>query len=362
MARRRAAPAVDPVTQKPLPEGVWYRGPRQYLARKVVNGRRVAVTFEKASDAARWLREAQVDKDRGVFIDRTMADRTSVRSLLERYRANESPKKRGATQEIGHISVIEADDLALIKVGRLMSEDVVEWRERMVAASYAPATIVRRMNLLQTIINHACSEWSVKLSSNPVKGVNRPPGADKKRERVFRDADEEAAVLAACDADTNPWLGRIVRWALATAMRQGECVSIHRDKDLIGSVCIVRGLSGEGTKNEEIREVPLFDDALTILDQVRRLPKPICGRLFPIDQNILKMRFRRAMARAGVEDFTFHDLRHEATGRLAERFPNPLDLALITGHKDLKSLKRYYNVGGEDLLKRAVGRPGSAPS
>jgi integrase len=45
---------------------------------------------------------------------------------------------------------------------------------------------------------------------------------------------------------------------------------------------------------------------------------------------------------AGLEDLTFHDLRHEATSRLAKRYPNPMDLKRVTGHLTLKSLDRYY--------------------
>jgi integrase len=145
-------------------------------------------------------------------------------------------------------------------------------------------------------------------------------------------------------------------------MRQGELCSIHRKKDLQGQICIVRGLSGAGSKNDEVREVPLLEDALKVLAEMerRKMPIPTCQRLFPIDQNVLKMRWRRAMERAEIEDLTFHDLRHIATGRLALRYPNPLDLARVTGHRDLKSLMRYYNVRGEDLLKRAASA--AAPS
>jgi len=46
--------------------------------------------------------------------------------------------------------------------------------------------------------------------------------------------------------------------------------------------------------------------------------------------------------RAGLTNLTFHDLRHEATSRLARYLSNPLDLMRVTGHRDLKSLDRYY--------------------
>jgi len=92
------------------------------------------------------------------------------------------------------------------------------------------------------------------------------------------------------------------------------------------------------------------------------------GPVFRIDQNVLKMRYRRAVMRAGIDDLTFHDLRHIATSRLAKLYPNPLDLKRVTGHKDLKSLDRYYHatalqrvMPAERLLQR-VKRPGLTES
>ncbi|MFZ5463765.1 MAG: tyrosine-type recombinase/integrase, partial [Pseudomonadota bacterium] len=56
--------------------------------------------------------------------------------------------------------------------------------------------------------------------------------------------------------------------------------------------------------------------------------------------------------RAGIEDFHFHDLRHKATSRLAEKLPNVIELAAVTGHKDLRMLKRYYHPRAEDLARK----------
>jgi len=47
----------------------------------------------------------------------------------------------------------------------------------------------------------------------------------------------------------------------------------------------------------------------------------------------------------------FHDLRHEATTRLADKFALH-ELAKITGHRDTRMLLRYYHPRAEDLAKR----------
>jgi len=57
-----------------------------------------------------------------------------------------------------------------------------------------------------------------------------------------------------------------------------------------------------------------------------------------------KKTFRRAVIRAELKDFRFHDLRH--------KLPNPIELSLITGHTSLQMLARYYHVKPSDLVAK----------
>jgi integrase len=372
MARNRNTPALDPATSKPLPDAVAYRGPRQYRARKLVNGHRVTKTFTTARFAERWLTEIQVDRERGLFVDRSEAERHTLGQIIGRYRdeiLGEDSEKRGAEKERGHLKTVLEDRVCAVRMAFLSSADVAQFRDRMMALEYAPATIVRRLNLIQTIIEHARREWRVHIAENPAQIVKRPAGADRKRDRVFAPApngkrsptiangpppkSEEQRLLAACYADTNQWLGPVVRFAALTAMRQGEIVGLRwSDINFKHRTAMVRGAAGLVTKNGEIREVPLLPAAINIL---KRLKRSDVDRVFPIDQNVLKMRYRRAVVRAGIEDLTFHDLRHIATSRLAKIYSNPLDLKRVTGHRDLKSLDRYYHTTAEELAARMVG-------
>jgi hypothetical protein len=60
MVRKRIEISIDPATGKPLPDGIGYRGPGQYRARKLVDGRRFIKTFASARIAARWLTGVEV--------------------------------------------------------------------------------------------------------------------------------------------------------------------------------------------------------------------------------------------------------------------------------------------------------------
>ena len=60
--------------------------------------------------------------------------------------------------------------------------------------------------------------------------------------------------------------------------------------------------------------------------------------------------FSKLCRRTGIDDFHFHDLRHEATSRLFEKGLNPVEVATITGHKNTRMLMRYTHLRAEDLV------------
>tara|TARA_Y100001934_G_scaffold174367_1_gene206694 strand:+ start:117 stop:455 length:339 start_codon:yes stop_codon:yes gene_type:complete len=102
------------------------------------------------------------------------------------------------------------------------------------------------------------------------------------------------------------------------------------------------------TKNGESRDVPLSPLALELL---RDLPRNNRGdqAVFPLHFEALKSLWRRACARASIINLRFHDLRHEATSRFFEKGLNVMEVAAITGHKDLRMLQRYTHLRAEDL-------------
>ena len=51
----------------------------------------------------------------------------------------------------------------------------------------------------------------------------------------------------------------------------------------------------------------------------------------------------------GIEDFRWHNLRHEACSRLAERGWTVQQIQLISGHKTLQSLERYMHLNHEAI-------------
>ena len=83
------------------------------------------------------------------------------------------------------------------------------------------------------------------------------------------------------------------------------------------------------------------------------LPHSINGIVFPVERMTLYHAFAAACKRAKLDDFTWHDLRHEALSRLAERGDfSVLELAAVSGHKTLQMLKRYTHLQATKLAEK----------
>jgi len=60
----------------------------------------------------------------------------------------------------------------------------------------------------------------------------------------------------------------------------------------------------------------------------------------------------QAKNKANISDFRFHQLRHEAISRFFEKGLSIPEVALISGHKDVRMLFRYTHLKAEDILRK----------
>jgi integrase len=73
------------------------------------------------------------------------------------------------------------------------------------------------------------------------------------------------------------------------------------------------------------------------------------GSVFPIAENCIRLAWERVRSKAGITDLRFHDLRHEAVSRFFEMGMSVPEVALISGHKDVRQLLRYTHLSPESL-------------
>ncbi|HEX5394346.1 MAG TPA: site-specific integrase [Rhodocyclaceae bacterium] len=311
-------------------------------------------TFTKAADASAWASVIESEMERGVFIDRTEAEKNTLGDLLRRYLNEVSSQKKGRDSERYRLISLQHDPIAKIKAAGLSGKLMAEWRDQRLK-KVSGSTTNRDLNLISHVINVARKEWGIHIE-NPISMIRRPPENRARNRRLG--AGEEEKLLAELEMSTrsnqgtfegggsrNPWIRPLVVLALETAMRRSELLAL-RWQDVFLPDCYVRL---HDSKNGDSRDVPLSSRAHSVLEG---LPRHISGRVFPITSDAVKKAFTRAVARAGLGDFHFHDLRHEATSRIAEKLDNVLELSAVTGHKTLTMLKRYYHPRAKDLARK----------
>jgi integrase len=310
-------------------------------------------SFTALRDAEAWGRQIENELDRGLYLDRTEADKQTLGSILGRYLREVSPTHKGFKNETICITALKRDVLCSYRASALSGKLFADWRDRRLQ-TVGPATVNRELNLLSAAINVARKEWGVHIE-NPVAFIRRPH-AGKGRTRRLTD-DETRQLLAVLQVGgrrpdgtfdggaRNYWIAPLVQLALETGMRQGELLKLKwTDVDLTSRTAHLHD-----TKNGDARTVPLSTRAALLLSQ---LPHSIDGQVFPVTKGAVQKAFLRGCRRAGVHDLRFHDLRHEAVSRFFELGLNPMEVAAISGHKTLQMLKRYTHLKATELARK----------
>lgn len=355
----------------------------------------VTKSFRTKAEGQRWVRMVEAEIDAGTFVNRKAAEGTTLRSALERYKANITPRKKGAEAEVSLINTLCQVGIARRSLASLRSSDFAALRDQWIDEGYKPATVVRRLQMLSHLFTICRTEWNFEALYNPIRDVAKPK-VNNGRERLVERGDEEwdeddgdtekeldsgekddsnpadrEAVLDEIEhiaaATRSPVLRTAMRFAAMTALRRSEIAGLawSRVNLKAGTVHIPK------TKNGTARTPVISPEACALLESIA---SPRDGRVFPVRADALTRAFIRARDRArksyvercaekGVapsETFLvglrFHDLRHEATTMLARYFPME-DLAKITGHKTTSMLLRYYHPKVKDLAKKFPAFP-----
>lgn len=325
-----------------------------------------AKTFRTKRDAEDWSRRTEDEMVRGVYIQRGPAERMTVEVALTRYLREVTPTKRESTQ-VGERKKALAltRHLGKYSLAALSAEIVAQYRDtRLAGDADADGKPIPRSNntvrlelaLLSHLFTIAIKEWGIGLPFNPVSNIRRPaPGAGRNRRLTVT---ENKRLLAAVDAYSNPMFSWIVRGALETGMRLSEIAGLRLSQvDLQRRVIRL-----DHTKNSSPRTVPLTAAATQVFQNAVNNPiRPgetdllffgepgKDGRRRPY---MFDKAWTQAKLDAGLVNFRFHDLRHEAVSRFVEAGLSDQEVAAISGHKSMQMLKRYTHLRAEDLVEK----------
>lgn len=305
-------------------------------------------TFPTKREAEAWAQAVEADMRRGLYQSTSEAERTTLADVIDDFAISYAPahyKSRSDQKEAWRFQCAKLRaSLGAYALAAIDQKLVARYRDERLR-SVGESTVRKELYMLSKLLLYAQNERGIVLPrGNPVERIRKPADSAARERRLSN--DEWQAFEHECRKSRNPWLWPAVQLATETAMRQGELLSLRwSDIDFTRRIAMLHD-----TKNGEARAVPLSSAAVAVL---RALPRSTTGAVLPVQRMTLEHAFMYARERAGIKNFRFHDLRHEALSRLAERGDlSVLELAQISGHKTLQMLKRYTHLQAEKLARK----------
>lgn len=307
-----------------------------------VRGQRDSGTFPTKREAVEWA-AVRTTEMRAMATGQAGTVKT-VADALKEYAEKVSPTKKGELKEQVRLRAFlgQAWFPARVRLADLTPLHLVEWRDSRLKVT-SRGTVLRDMVLLSHVLETARREWRW-LPSNPMQDVRKPAEPDH-RERIITGL-EVRKMLRALGWSAGPVrsvghaVGNAFLLALQTGCRAGEICGIQWS-DVGDGFFVVDGKTGK-------RDVPAVPATLRTIERMRGYDYDF---VFGLKTQSLDAMFRKYRERAGLSGFTFHDARHTAATRLAQRL-HVLDLCKMFGWTNTTRALVYYNPKATDIGKR----------
>jgi integrase len=280
------------------------------------------------------LRKRQVAIAEGKYLDRKRQPRTTFDEMTQKYIEWAKVNKRSWARDVRSFRY-----MAPFFSGKRLSEVTpffIEGFKRKRAEQVSKRTVDIELSLLKHMYTKAM-EWGLAVE-NPARSVKlfRPHN-----ERVrFLGEEEVARLLDACEE----YFRSVVTVAVHTGMRVSEILGLRwPDVDFDSGLIRV-----ENTKNGRPRKVPMNETTRGVLLDLKK--RSVCEWVFvQKDDRSRSLRdvrkpFKRALARAGITDFRFHDLRHTCASLLVMKGIDLYTVQDILGHRDARMTQRYSHL------------------
>jgi integrase len=305
-------------------------------------------TFDTRAQADAWARALENEMDRGVFVSRGESERTTLKEALDRYWHEVASKKSHPQQEKQRIERWKLHELAHYHLAKLRGSDFAQYRDNRLNAGRATNTVRLELAIISHLFEVARKEWGMEGLPNPLKNIRKPSGS-KERDRRLQTGEYEA-LSAALAESSNPWVKPLFQFAIETSLRQGMLFELHWDWVDLQRQIIMIPMQFRSKENKAVpAALPLSKHAVQIL---QNLPHSIDGRVFATTQNAVVCVWKKTLKRVGIQGLRWHDLRHEAASRLFEKGLHPIEVASVTGHKNLNMLKRYTHLNPQVLAQK----------
>lgn len=325
-------------------------------------GQSASETFVRFEDAKAWGVDAERQIDRGEVPRASQIARLATFGDLVDLHI-EDMKSVGRAPRRSKAAVLRAlkQELGRKKIGEIDREEIVRFGRARAKAGAGPMTVGMDIGMIKLVLSHAAAVHGLAVRVEPVdlgrQALTRLGLVGKSRERDRRPSDEELQRLFERfdrnDRLTIP-MTRVVQFAIATAMRQAEIFRVvWDDYNPRTRMLTIRDRKDPRNKDGNDQRIPLLKlsgyDAVDLVEAQRLARTNSDPRIFPFNPRSAGTALRRACVEERIIDLHFHDMRHEGTSRLFEAGLQIHQVALVTGHRDWKMLRRYTHLRPEAL-------------
>ena len=308
---------------------------------RISGWRNFTKSFSKKSDAVVWVGELE-QKIRSAHIPDIPIDRKILlRDLLLKYAEEVSPSHKGVVPETCRLESIARRWVGKLDIRYLTKQHFIQYRDDRLKV-VTGGSVGSELALMKRVLDTAVKKWGYGIPYNPIRDIDFPKGSASRTRRLT--GDEKDRLLDAASSQRNILIAPIIEFAIETGMRRSEILRLKWcDLDLVNGFA-----SLYDTKNGEDRRVPLTRWCIEILSAVLQDDE----RVFPISANCLRLAWVRARKKADIHNLRFHDLRHEAVSRFFEMGMSVPEVALISGHKDVRQLFRYTHLNPNNAFRK----------
>jgi integrase len=221
-------------------------------------------------------------------------------------------------------------------VKRITKFDCLEWRSRF-GKRYSPTVTNGTLSVLRRILDIAVDSGA--RYDNPAKDKDVKRARVRRKELQLPEPDQFLALVSHVRGNGSGRGGHsadAIEFFSYVGARLSEAAKIYgRDCSFLKNEIIIRGDPITGTKNWEIRRVPMIPEMRKLLERL----KAERGETEFLDNPVLKVRkFNRSLKNAckklGLFHLTHHDLRHLFATRCIESGVDIPTVAKWLGHKD----------------------------
>ena len=216
-------------------------------------------------------------------------------------------------------------------------------QDRKLKDGVANGTINRALETVRHVLNVARDDWGWIARVPKIRMLKEP----KRRVRFLTEEEADRLMLALPEH-----LIPVVRYALATGCRMSEILRL--DWNRVDFERRVSWLEPGTTKNGEGHGVPLNRDAILALRSVQGQHERWCFTYRGKRMEAIGSAWKRALKRAGIEKFRFHDLRHTWASWHVMNGTSLQELMELGGWKSYEMVLRYAHLAPEHLSNAAA--------